>query len=48
LFLAHNACFQTKIGYAATWVFDAEAMFETMKAAFVNKGVTMYKPQGDL
>jgi len=48
LFLAHNACFQTKIGSAATWVFDAETMFETMKAAFVNKGVTMYKPQGDL
>ncbi len=48
LFIEKNACFETKMGSATTWVFKADVMFQTMKTAFMEKGITMYKPQGDL
>lgn len=46
LFEAQGVCFQTTIGNAPTWVFDAQKMLEVMITEYQAKGVTMYTPKG--
>ena len=47
LFLAHGAYKEVSIGNAKTLLFDADQMFKVMLEAYLNHGVTMYKPQGN-
>jgi len=45
-FLALGVYTENKIGNARTLVFDAEKMFRTMVRLYLEKGVTMYTPNG--
>ncbi len=47
MFLSKGVYQEVKIGNAKTLLFDAELMFKVMTEAYLERGVTMYKPFGN-
>ncbi len=46
LFIQSKAAKEVAFGNAKMWVFDARLMFEVMKKAYLDSGITMYTPNG--